>query len=319
MTEPTVKPHRSPLPAATPILSFSPITFDVPGRAARMEVRVVAPAVGSMLPIILFSHGHGGSNFLSSMRGYGPMADFYAAHGFVVILPTHQNSKTLALDPNGPGGPLFWRSRAQDMHFLLDHLDEVEAVVPGLAGRLDRTRIAAVGHSMGGHTVAMLAGMRVTDPETKEVADLSAPRIKASVMLSPPGSGADLAPWAREHYPVLANNDFSHMAMPGLVVTGDKDFSDLFSERRDWRTDAYVLSPGRKSLVVLRGAEHLLGGVSGYDAKETSDESPERVAAIQRITWAYLQTALCPEKDAWNRIADELSKDRSSFPRVETK
>lgn len=69
------------------------------------------------------------------------------------------------------------------MHFILDHLDQIEATVPGLAGRLDRSRIAAVGHSMGGHTVGMLAGMRVTDPHDGQQVNLAEPRIKAGVLI----------------------------------------------------------------------------------------------------------------------------------------
>ena len=38
---------------------------------------------------------------------------------------------------------------------------------------------------------------------------------------------------------------------------------------------------------------HLLGGVSGYDAAETTDEDPERVALVQRLTWV-LRTTLYP-------------------------
>ncbi len=319
MSEPTVTPDRPPVPAAIPILSFSPVRFEVPGRLTSMEMRVVAPATGDALPVLLFSHGHGGSNFLSSMRGYGPLVDFYAAHGFAVIAPTHQNSKTLALDPNSPEGPLFWRSRAQDMHFVLNHLDDIEDAVPGLAGRLDKTRVVAVGHSMGAHTVAMLAGMHVTDPATSEVVDLSAPGIQACVMLSPPGNGADLAPWAREHFPVLGNSDFSHMAMPALVVTGDKDSNAHFSERDDWRTDAYSASPGAKSLLILRDAGHMLGGISGYDAKETSDESPQRVAAVQRITWAYLQSALHPQNRAWDVVVGELANGPNPIGAIQMK
>lgn len=124
------------------------------------------------------------------MRGYGPRADFYAAHGFVVILPTHQDSKALGLDPNGPEGALFWRSRATDMHFILDHLDEIASAVPGLAGRLDMERAAAVGHSLGAHTVAMLAGMQVTDANTQEVVNLKARQRAAAIMFSPPGDDA---------------------------------------------------------------------------------------------------------------------------------
>ena len=315
--EPTVHPDRPPLPRATPIVSFSPVTLDVAGRLAPLEMRVVAPATGGELPVILFSHGHGASNFLASMRGYGPLADFYAGHGFVVILPTHQNSKTLALGPTGPEGPLFWRSRAQDMHVILDRLDEIEAAVPGLAGRLDKSRIAAVGHSLGGHTVAMLAGARVTDPATGEVVDLSEPRIRAAVMFSPPGDGRDMAPWAAEHYPELGANDFGRMTTPALVLTGDQDVNPRFSERRDWRADAYRLSPGPKSLLTLTDAGHIFGGISGYDAKEASDENPALVAQVQRLTWAYLRSALYPDDPAWEEVCAGLTSER--IGRVESK
>ena len=319
MNEPTIKPDRPPIPPATPILSFGPVTLAVSDRPVPIELRVVAPASGDNLPIILLSHGFGASNFLASMRGYGPLADYYAAHGFVVILPTHLSSKTLALDPNGPEGPLFWRSRAQDMHAILDQLEEIEVAVPGLAGRLDRDRIAAVGHSLGGHTVTMLAGSRVTDPATGEVVDLRDVRIKAAVMFSPPGDGNGMAPWAAEHFPAIGANDFSHMTLPSLVVTGTEDFATVFSERKDWRADAYRLSPAPKALLTLEGAGHLFGGISGYDAKETSDESPDRVAAIQRISWAYLRSTLYPGDDEWSIIVDEIESGSPSIGNIETK
>ncbi len=65
------------------------------------------------------------------------------------------------------------------------------------------------------------------------------------------------------------------MTTSALVVAGDKDVNPMFSDRVAWRADAYVLSPGPKCLLTLFGAEHILGGVSGYDAAETTDESPE--------------------------------------------
>ncbi len=319
MNEPTLKPDRPPIPPATPILSFGPVTLVVSDRPVPIELRVVAPASGDNLPIILLSHGFGASNFLASMRGYGPLADYYAAHGFVVILPTHLSSKTLALDPNGPEGPLFWRSRAQDLRAILDRLEEIEVAVPGLAGRLDKDRIAAVGHSLGGHTVTMLAGSRVTDPATGEVVDLKDVRIKAAVMFSPPGDGKDMAPWAAEHFPAIGANDFSHMTLPSLVITGTEDFAPVFSERKDWRADAYRLSPAPKALLTLQGAGHLFGGISGYDAKETSDESPDRVAAVQRISWAYLRSTLYPGDDEWSIIVDEIELESPSIGNIETK
>jgi pimeloyl-ACP methyl ester carboxylesterase len=291
----------------------------MPGRQADLQLRVSAPATGDKLPILLFSHGFGRSNFIASFRGYGPLVDFYAAHGFVVIQPTHQSSKTLGLDPDGPEGPLFWKSRPKDMSFIIDHLDEIEAAVPGLRGRLDPTRIAAVGHSMGGHTVAMLAGMRVTDPKTGEVVDLTDTRITNTVMFAPPGRSESLAEWGSEHYPVLGGTDFSSMKRPALVVAGDKDANPAFSAQKDWRADAYVLSPGPKCLLTVYGGEHMLGGISGYDAAETTDEDPQRVAGVQWATWAYLRTAFYPDDPAWSTVINELKDASNSFGKIACK
>jgi len=319
MSKPISNADYIPVSEPTPVVSFSPVVLSVPGREVDLHMRVSVPATGRELPILLLSHGHGNSNFGSSLRGYGPLVDFYAAHSFVVIQPTHLDSKTLGLDPNGPEGPLFWRSRAEDMHVILAHLDQIEATVPGLSGRLDRSRIAAVGHSLGGHTTALLLGMRVTDPNDGTDVDLADSRVKAGVLLAAPGGSADLAAFASEHYPVLRNNSFAEMTAPALVVAGDKDVSPAFSDRVDWRADAYFLSPGPKCLLTVFGWEHMLGGVSGYDAAETTDENPERVAAVQRLTWAYLRTALYPEDPAWPAARAALMDTPKPLGRVACK
>ena len=319
VTEATVKSDRAPLPQATPIISYSPLVFDVPGRQAPLEVRVTMPAMGNKLPLILLSHGHGASNYLASTRGYSPLVDFYGAHGFVVIQVTHQDSKTLALDPKGPEGAVYWKSRPQDFHFILDHLDDIENTVPGLAGRMDKSKIAVVGHSMGGHTSALLAGATVTDMHTSEVVDLSEPRIKAFVMIAPAGDGKDAAPWLIANYPEPLATNYGTMTSPALVIVGDADCNPNFSTRADWRADAYKLAPGPKTLLTVFGAEHIFGGISGWDALETSDEDPARVAEIQRATWAYLRSALYANEDAWPDVISELSSMGNPFGRVVVK
>ena len=306
--------------APNPVLTFSPVVLPVPGRQVNLQLKVSVPATGSNLPIILFSHGHGQSTFLSSLRGYGPLVDYFAAEGFVVVQPTHQDSKALGLDPNGPEGALFWRSRADDMRVILDHLDQVEAAVPGLSGRLDRTRIAAMGHSMGGHSVGQLAGMRVTDPVTGTATVSQAePRLRAWVMLGAPGNGADLAPFATEHYPVLGGTTFDSMTAPVLVVAGDQDRSDRFSARADWRTDAYHRSPGPKCLFTVLGSGHMLGGISGYDVAETDDENPARVAFVRKTILAYLRTALNPADTSWDNAQNALQAQDQPQGRIECK
>ncbi|WP_240138952.1 alpha/beta hydrolase family protein [Streptomyces sp. MUM 178J] len=307
----------------SPVLSVSPVTLKTPGRAVDLEVRVSAPMTGSDLPVILLSHGQGYSNHLSSLNGYAPLANFWAAHGFAVIQPTHLSSMTLrgTLDPDTPGAPLFWRSRAEDMTCVLDQLDAVEAAVPQLLGRLAHDKVAVVGHSMGGHTASLLLGARLTDPDDGTTVDLAEPRIKAGVLLAATGRGGDaLTESVAENWPFFRTTDFSRMTTPALVVAGDKDDSaHLTVMGPEWHADPYHLAPGPKSLLTLFGGEHGLGGVSGYDVAETTDESPERLSAVQRLTWAYLRSRLYPGDPAWQAAQDALAADPNPPGTIESK
>ncbi|HUR03048.1 MAG TPA: chlorophyllase [Nonomuraea sp.] len=298
--------------APTPVVSVKPVVLSAPGRGEDLQVRVSAPATGDELPIIVFSHGFGWS-----LDGYGPLVDFWAAHGFVVVQPTHLDSRTLSLPPDDPRTPLIWRFRVEDMKRVLDQLDLLEASVPGLSGRLDRSRIAAAGHSWGGQTASMLLGARVLDPEGGTGEDLSDSRIKAGVLLATPGQGgADLTPFAAEHLPFM-NPSFADMTTPALVVAGDRDQSALSVRGPDWFADPYFLSPGGKSLLTLFGAEHSLGGIPGHNITETTDESPERVALIQQLTWAHLRHALYPEDPSWRAARSALLEAPDPLGRVE--
>ncbi|TDU02121.1 putative dienelactone hydrolase [Streptomyces sp. 846.5] len=321
MSESTSPADTAPAPAPVPVLSVGPVVLPAPGRAVDLQVRVSAPVTGSELPVILLSHGHGYSNHLSSLNGYAPLANYWAAQGFVVIQPTHLSSRTLSLPSDTPGAPLYWRSRAEDMSRILDRLDAVEAAVPQLPGRLDRSRIAVAGHSMGGHTASLLLGARLTDPQDGTAVDLADPRIKAGVLLAAPGRGGDaLTEFTAENYSFFSTTDFSAMTAPALVVAGDKDASAHLTVRGpEWHTDPYYLSPGPKSLLTLFDAEHGLGGVAGYDVAETTDENPERVSVLQRLSSAYLRTQLYPGDSAWQLALDALAADPDPLGRVESK
>ncbi|POG49618.1 chlorophyllase [Streptomyces sp. ZL-24] len=306
----------------SPVVSFSPVSLPVPGRPVDLQLRVSAPVTGTGLPVLLLSHGHGPSHHLSSLNGYAPLADFWAAHGFVVVQPTHLTSRTLShLVADAPGAPDFWRSRAEDMSRTLDRLDEIERTVPQLAGRVDRTRVGLAGHSYGGFTAALLLGAGLTDPETGTVVRLLDPRITAGVLLAAPGSGGESfnGPMARQ-WPVIGAVDFSTMSTPALVVAGDKDDPRHFTDRGpEWHTDPYALAPGPKTLLTLFDAEHGLGGIAGYDAAETTDENPERVASLALLSAAYLRTRLHPGSPAWRAASEALATGPAAVGRVESK
>ncbi|NEA65588.1 alpha/beta fold hydrolase [Streptomyces sp. SID12488] len=305
----------------TSVLSVAPVVLPTSDRAVDLAIRISAPVTGNELPVILLSHGQGHSNNLSSLNGYAPLVNYWAAHGFVVVQPTHLSSTTLSLPADTPGAPMYWRSRAEDMTRVLDRLDEIEAAVPQLAGRLDRGRVAVAGHSMGGHTASLLLGARLTDPDDGTVVDLTEPRIKAGVLLAAPGRGGDaLTPHVTENWPFFSTPDFSRMTTPTLVVAGDKDASAFLTVMGpDWHTDPYVLAPGPKSLLTLFDAEHGLGGISGYDVAETTDENPARVSVVQRLTTAYLRTELHPGDPAWQSACDELTAAPDPLGQVESK
>jgi len=301
------------------VMSYGPIVMPVADRHVDLQLKVTAPATGGNLPVLIISHGHGRSNFLSSLYGYGPMADFFSKNGFVVIQPTHQNSKSLALDANLPEAPLFWSSRPKDITFIIDNLDKIITEVPGLSARVNKDQISVVGHSMGGHTVGMLAGMKVIDPGTSKTIDAIEKRLKAYVMIGAPGAPAGLVQSAKDHYPVLNNADFSTMVQPVLVVNGDKDINPGFSVVDNWRADGYFVSPGPKSLLTVYGAEHIFGGISGYDSNETTDESPERVEFVNQCILAYLRTALNPKDTSWAHKQLELNDVHDSKGRIDNK
>ncbi|KUL41813.1 alpha/beta hydrolase family protein [Actinoplanes awajinensis] len=284
-----------------PTVSVKPVLLPAPGRGTDLPVKISAPVTGKDLPIVLLSHGYG-----SSLDGYGPLADFWAAHGFVVVQPTHLDSRTVGLAPEDPRTRRLWRLRVEDLTRILDRLDVLEAAVPGLAGRLDHGRIAVAGHSFGGQSAGILLGLRVLDPGSGPAEDLSDSRVMAGVLLATAGrGGSDLTPFAAENFPWM-NPDFAHMTTPALVVAGDKDDLPLTVRGPEWTTDPYFLSPGKKSLLTLTGAEHSLGGIAGYDARETTDEHAGRVALVQRVTRAYLRHTLGVESSGWAAVQDAL-------------
>lgn len=296
------------------VVSASPVALDAPGRPVPLEVRVSAPATGDRLPVIVFSHGNGWN-----LDGYGPLTAFWASQGFVVVQPTHLDSRRNGFGFDHPVFPTIWMERYRDLERVIDQLDTVEAAVPGLAGRVDRDRIAVAGHSWGGQTAQMLLGARVEDADGGIGEDFADARVKAGVLLAATGiGGEELHPFAKANFPFM-NPSFQTLTTPTLVVAGDHDQSKMSSRGPDWFTDAYTYAPGATDLLTLFGAEHALGGIPNWEAAETTDEDPERVAVLQRLSTAYLRSALTEGDKTWVEARQVLSDSANPVGRIDSK
>lgn len=293
-----------PTPEPAPTVAYTPIRLTLPNRPA-LELRLTAPVSGRDLPIVLFSHGYGPSNYIPSKDGYAPLVQFWAERGFAVIQPTHASSRVGGLGPERQEAPFYWRERVAEMRAILDQLEEVECQAPAVARRLNHDRVAAAGHSFGGHTTALLLGAQLHGE------DFSDPRICAGVLLAAPGRGGnDLTPASAAQFPFF---DVDHTAIrnPILVVCGAEDNPHFTTRGPEWHADAFTDAPGADALLTIAGVGHGLGGVAGLDAKETEAEVPDALEATRRLTFAWLSRSFGIDTETWNMGRMALSGDAS--------
>jgi dienelactone hydrolase len=147
-------PYYAPPVAAlyANLLKLPATTLTSVSTPARSDAR----AQGGRHPVVLFSAGWG----VESMY-YTELLTDLASHGYVVVAVDH----TYEVSVQFPGGrfvpardiPEFDgssdRTRVADIRFVLGQLKWIDREGP-LAGRLDLSHIAMVGHSAGGATVA---------------------------------------------------------------------------------------------------------------------------------------------------------------------
>lgn len=295
-----------------PVITVSPVTLPAAYRGEDLQSKVSAPAVGRDLPVIVFAHG-----FSLSSRDYAPMADYWAAHGFVVIQPTFLDSASLGLSPDDPRTPDIWRLRVKDMSLIADSLEVIEHAVPGLTGRVDRARLIAAGHSYGAQTAGMLLGERVRDAAGTPGESMADPRFEVGVLLAHPGDGDSLTELAQAYFPFM-RPDFSELTAPAFIAAGDHDQSPLSTRGPEWFTDVYRMSPGRKTLLTLFGGEHGLGGINGYQSAATTDEDPARVELVQHLTTAWLRATTHDDAQAWTSAAEGLSGPSGAGGRLDS-
>ncbi len=270
-------------------------------------------------PLVLFSHGLGGSR-----EGGAVWGEAWAAAGFVVLHLQHPGSDLAAVrgvassfnDKTGlrsaAGAPQLL-ARLRDVGFVLDEIGRRHATNQGRWGMARPTQVGMSGHSFGAHTTLGVAGQRY--PGFEGIAE---PRLASFIALSPtlPPSpdGGD------------ARRAFERITRPVLSITGTRD-GDVAGTGATPERRAAVFSalpsgnaPGDKPVdkllnkahLVLQDADHMtFAGQTGRAV-----EIVPREAVTRDLQGAHHALVAAITTDWWRAtlLDDAAARDRLRAP-----
>jgi pimeloyl-ACP methyl ester carboxylesterase len=197
---------------------------------AGLNVAVFTPSApgNAPLPVVLFSHGFHGGN-LQSTRLLQQIAD----SGYMIFAPDHADAPWSQRQKVPFGKPQLWSDatysdRRDDMKHLLDALK----TAPRWNTQLDFSRVALIGHSLGGYTVLGLEGAW---PSWR------LDGLKAVVAWSP-------------YAPFVIHGRLNPLSAPTMYQTGTRD--NAIRLLLEGPRGAFALSNGPKEMVVLNRATH---------------------------------------------------------------
>ncbi len=249
------------------IRSIDLLQLDDRKRGKTLALRVTFPTAGGPFPVIVFSHGLYGSkdNYLALTR-------FWAASGYVVIQPNHQDSLAGGARYDDPANLRRWPERPADVSLIIDSLPELESREPALAGKMNRQRIGVGGHSLGAGTSQLVAGATATlQGRPRSFAD---DRVAAALLMSSQGPGG-----------ILSQDSWRNITIPMMVTSGSADGPTRTGQPAQWRKQPYELSPpGNKHLVWIEGLDHGFGNLTGSGRYP---EVPAHQAYVKATTLAF--------------------------------
>lgn len=247
--------HADSTTTSGAVRSVDDLILHDPQRNKDLHVRITHPAMRDELPVIVFSHGAGGSK-----DSYRYLANEWASHGYLVIQPTHADSigkpesvraglkKLIAVIRALPADYSGWNNRFRDISFIIDSLADVEKAT---GVKADRNRIGVGGHSYGAFTSVIIGGGKVPARAEKYVSSSSDKRAKAILPISPQP--------ARKREKDFGFDDdtaWSKIDIPAMYMTGTYDQTG-WAKAGD-RKEAFTGSPPpNKYFVVIQGANHM--------------------------------------------------------------
>jgi dienelactone hydrolase len=191
--------------AAGEEFTVTDLTWHDAARNRDIPVRIYAPKTASAaLPVVIFSHGLGGSR-----EGGAYLGRYWASHGYVSVHVQHPGSDSAVATSieamqKAMRDPQNFINRPKDISFAIDQLTALNAAEGSWKNRFDLERIGVAGHSFGAYTTLAVAGEKQALIREK----LSDSRVKAVVILSAPNLR-------------MANYDEVHI--PAFHITGTED------------------------------------------------------------------------------------------------
>lgn len=269
--------------SAQKTLTTVDLTVNDTARKRGIPVRIYLPPIKVPAPVVLFSHGLGGSNAGSAYLG-----KHWAARGYVAVFLQHPGSD-ISVWQSKPAsqrmdamreaaGYKNFMFRVKDVPAVLDQLELWnKANDHTLAGRLDMKHVGMSGHSFGALTTQAVSG-QTTAGDRISLVDK---RISAAILLSPsgPNRGGDPA------------ESFGHVKIPWLLMTGTKDMARIGAGLASRFSVYPALPPGDKYELVLAGAEHSAFTEHTLPS-ETGQRNPNHHRAILAISTAFWDTYL---------------------------
>lgn len=237
-----------PLAVGTEPVARYDETWRDPARSRDVPIRVYLPAATKPAPLVLFSHGLGGSRQNNVFLG-----ERLARRGYVALFVQHPGSDESVWRGVRPvevmshmrsaASSSNLKLRAEDVRFAIDEaLRRANDPADRLSRRIDAKRIGVSGHSFGAMTSQVAGGMALPVVGTS----WADPRVRAIVAYSPsPPRGSN---------PETA---FGKVDRPWLLLTGTEDDSPIQDmDPGERRTVFAALPSGSKYECVLWGAEH---------------------------------------------------------------
>ncbi len=295
-------------PATSSPLAVCDLTWTDAARTRAVPVRVRMPAGGGRVPLVIFSHGLGGS-----LDGGTAWGQAWAASGIGVIHVQHPGSDTnLWRAETTPAGRLAALERGKtaaqllarvaDVRFVLDEVARPGSAKPCGLDRIDMTRVGVAGHSFGAVTVQALAGQRFAGGRS-----LGDPRIKAALAMSPsaPQQGTDA-------------QAFGAITIPFMSMTGTADEAPgaARGSAADRVRPFEAMPAGGKYLVVFDGADHMI--FNGHALRRAARAGDAAInAATASLSTEFFKANLMADKDAQLGLTRAFAKD-SPIARIAT-